>query len=217
MTAHGAFAFPPLHGFAPFYTLQPNPQTAQTQIEQWGQLVLSFCAAHRRFIIDAFGEYEQAGPLFRNTDLDRAASPELIRLILAYLVSHGRAVYDPPLPRGVKPPNLENTPADSRTSARSAVSGRVYAPSDSYAHRAIIYWKRPEEWASALVEWVSATGQNGSILTLYEIAHGDFGRQHGELPPALLLLAIDVLAKRGRAQLVKGTGEGEWADGVKIV
>ncbi|WFD34782.1 hypothetical protein MCUN1_001626 [Malassezia cuniculi] len=217
MNSHGAFEFPPLHSFAPFYTLQPNIQTAQTQIEHWGQLVLSYCAVHRRFTIDAYGEFEQVGPLFRNEALDRAASPELIRLILAHLVSKGRAVYDPPLPRGVKAPTIEKTPSDSRTNARSASSGIVYAPSDATAYRATIYWKLPEEWADALASWVSDTGQNGSIFTLFELVHGDFGKKYGELPLSLLRLAIEVLTKRGRAQLVKGTGDGEWADGVKIV
>lgn len=215
--SHGAFEFPQLHAFAPFYTLQPNLQTAQAQVQQWGQLVLTYCAAHRLFVINAYGEFEQRGPLFRNAALDRTAPPELIRLVLAYLVQQGRAVYDPPLPKGVKPPRIEDAPSDSRTCARNAASGIMYAPSNVTAYRAIIYWKRPEEWANTLASWVTDTGQNGTILTLYEIVHGDFGNRYGELPPMLLRLAIDILSSQGRAQIVKGDGDGEWTDGVKIV
>jgi ESCRT-II complex subunit VPS25 len=36
-----------------------------------------------------------------------------------------------------------------------------------------IWWKRPEEWADLLVEWVEGTGQRGSVLTVYELIQGE--------------------------------------------
>jgi len=67
---------------------------------------------------------------------------------------------------------------------------------------AIVYWRKPEEWANAIYEWVIVsacfwrgwegvddrdgqidnTGQKGSVLTLYEISEGDLTRNQGILP-----------------------------------
>jgi ESCRT-II complex subunit VPS25 len=45
--------------------------------------------------------------------------------------------------------------------------------SGSGGGRCWIYWRRPEEWAAVIENWVDETGQKGSVLTLYEIAEGD--------------------------------------------
>lgn len=44
---------------------------------------------------------------------------------------------------------------------------------------AIIYWRKPEEWANAIYEWIDNTGQKGSVLTLYEISEGDLTVSQG--------------------------------------
>ncbi|KAF1835529.1 ESCRT-II complex, vps25 subunit, partial [Decorospora gaudefroyi] len=44
---------------------------------------------------------------------------------------------------------------------------------DASEGKAWIYWRRPEEWAAVLEEWVDRTGQRGTVLTLYEIVEGD--------------------------------------------
>lgn len=36
-----------------------------------------------------------------------------------------------------------------------------------------VFWRKPEEWAGVLEAWVDATGQRGSVLTLYELAESD--------------------------------------------
>jgi ESCRT-II complex subunit VPS25 len=43
-----------------------------------------------------------------------------------------------------------------------------------------IYWRTPEEWASLVEGWVDATGQKGSVLTVYELVEGDGSRGAGE-------------------------------------
>jgi ESCRT-II complex subunit VPS25 len=45
-----------------------------------------------------------------------------------------------------------------------------------------VWWKRSEEWGSAIYDWIDNTGQKGSVLTLYEIAHGDLTRNQGRHP-----------------------------------
>ena len=71
------FAFPGVHEFAPFYTLQPNPETAAIQVDLWARLILSFCAAHHRFQLEVGGAWERESDLFCHRGLDSAVSPEI--------------------------------------------------------------------------------------------------------------------------------------------
>lgn len=66
------FVFPPMHAFPPLFTLQANPQTAQAQIDTWTRLVLAYCEHERRFVLDAYGDWERTSPLFCNKEIDRA-------------------------------------------------------------------------------------------------------------------------------------------------
>ncbi|KAH6678876.1 ESCRT-II complex subunit [Plectosphaerella plurivora] len=66
-----------------------------------------------------------------------------------------------------------------------------------------IYWRTPEEWASLVEAWVDETGQKGVVLTLYELTEGDNSKDaefHG-LDQDLLLKALAILSKRGKAQI----------------
>ncbi|KAJ9108064.1 hypothetical protein QFC20_003633 [Naganishia adeliensis] len=79
----------------------------------------------------------------------------------------------------------------------------------------LIYWKKPEEWASIIYTWVSDHGLTGSIMTFYELTEGDMAHttEFYQLPPSLLRRALDVLVKRGKAQVFKGE---DVAEGVKF-
>ncbi|CAG8580645.1 5245_t:CDS:2 [Paraglomus brasilianum] len=81
---------------------------------------------------------------------------------------------------------------------------------------AFIYWKKPEEWATSISNWVSENGLNNSIVTLYEIAHGEAseGTEFHEIDQAVLLKALDVLVKKGEAQTLQATNAEEM--GVKF-
>ncbi|RPB00046.1 winged helix DNA-binding domain-containing protein [Choiromyces venosus 120613-1] len=68
---------------------------------------------------------------------------------------------------------------------------------------AIVYWKKPEEWANVIYEWIDNTGQKGSVLTLYEISEGDLTRnqEFHTIDPYVLRKALDVLVRRSLAQV----------------
>ncbi|CAG8475752.1 8706_t:CDS:2 [Ambispora gerdemannii] len=67
---------------------------------------------------------------------------------------------------------------------------------------AIIHWRKPEEWATLIYNWVFDNGMTNSILTLYEITHGELTEG---LDQSVLLKALDVIVKRGQAQVFQGT------------
>jgi len=70
-----------------------------------------------------------------------------------------------------------------------------------------IYWRKPEEWANMIHTWVTQNGMNNSIMTVYEIANGEDseGTEFYEMDPTVLTKTLDVLVKRGVAQVFAGT------------
>lgn len=97
-----------------------------------------------------------------------------------------------------------------------------------------IWWLRPEEWASKILEWVEGTAQKGSVLTLYELVEGEESRGQGEskiiidggardsltfgcivfhgLDNEVLHKALNILVKKGKAQMFGN----EDAQGIKF-
>ncbi|TPX44779.1 hypothetical protein SeMB42_g02006 [Synchytrium endobioticum] len=77
--------------------------------------------------------------------------------------------------------------------------------------RAIIYWRRLEEWASMIWQWAFNTGQTNSICTLYEIAHGDATttQEFHALDEFVVRKALLVLVKQGKAQMFSGTSDSD--------
>lgn len=80
--------------------------------------------------------------------------------------------------------------------------------------KAWIYWRRPEEWAVAIEEWVDRTGQRGTVLTLYEIVEGDgsLREEFAGMDMELLQKSLAVSVKRGKAQVFGNDG----GEGVKF-
>lgn len=165
-----SFAFPPLHNFAPFFTLQRNEQTLASQLATWTRLVLDYCQANRIFVLDVEGAWERttgAGGLFSNEKLQRSLNAEGQRIVLSALVEQKAAVWDPPIVRAPSRvlPTGKSTPITS---------------SKQLGNRALIFWRKPEEWGEQIYSWISATGQNGSILTFFELTEGDLVQDQGE-------------------------------------
>ncbi|KAJ1834318.1 hypothetical protein LPJ63_002050 [Coemansia sp. RSA 2711] len=80
----------------------------------------------------------------------------------------------------------------------------------------LIYWRKPEVWASMIHQWASDRGLCNTVLTLYELANGDdtAGQEFHNLDPATLRRSLEVLQSQGKAQLFVGTSDDD--AGVKI-
>ncbi|KAE8213911.1 hypothetical protein CF327_g2652 [Tilletia walkeri] len=202
---------PPIHSFPPFFTLQPNPTTLATQLDLWSELVLGFCQRRRLWSLDADGQWERNGELFYNKAIERRLSPNAIRTLLAHMVKQGSAGYDAPTQNG-RFRVASALPLGAGASSSTAGSDSANLPS-----RAWIFWRKPEEWADIIYKWISDTGQNRSIITLYELTEGDLseGQEFRELPKPLLRQVLDVLVKQGKAQIFGGAKDAE-GEGVKF-
>ena len=66
-----------------------------------------------------------------------------------------------------------------------------------------IWWRKPEEWATMIGNWVEGTGQKGVVLTLYELKEGEATEEqefHG-LDMEALRKSLNTLVKKGKAQV----------------
>jgi ESCRT-II complex subunit VPS25 len=75
--------------------------------------------------------------------------------------------------------------------------------------RCLIYYKTPEEWADLIYRWASDHGFLDSVCTTYEIQHGDLasGALFYGLDTNMIQKALEVLQKRGKAQIFSGSSD----------
>lgn len=120
------FQFPPTYSFPPFFTPQPNTTTRHSQLQKWSSLIQSWCRHHRIYRLSVIDAIDS--PLFHNTALRKRVSLSEARAILDFMA------------RGEE----------------DGGGGRRAEWIDSGSKSAAwIWWRRPEEWAGLLVDWVS--------------------------------------------------------------
>lgn len=66
-----------------------------------------------------------------------------------------------------------------------------------------IWWRKPDEWAALIANWVEETGQKGTVLTLYELTQGEATEQQEfyGLDTEVLQKSLSTLVKKGKAQV----------------
>lgn len=73
----------------------------------------------------------------------------------------------------------------SRTSSLEALLMRLCRTGlgewkkDSNNSTLLVYWKSPQDWAQLVTEYIARTGQQNSIMTLFELLHGDETQTEG--------------------------------------
>lgn len=114
------FAFPEFYGFPPYFTLQPVDSTREKQAQLWRELVLRYCAHHKKYVVSVDADADL--PLFHNRNINRKLDKESRTYFLNEMVKHGEAE------------SIDK-------------SGTKY----------LVYWKKPEEWADLVLDWVRET------------------------------------------------------------
>ncbi|OTB14515.1 hypothetical protein K445DRAFT_75742 [Daldinia sp. EC12] len=167
------FDFPREYHFPPFFTRQTNLTTHHAQLEKWSSLILSYARHHRLFRLSLSYEGTPYEDLFRNRKLNRALRLSDAREVFEFMRKEGRA--------------------EPVAAGNGSSGGDVYW----------VYWRTPEEWAGLIEAWVDETAQKGAVLTLYELTDGEGARgtEFYGLDPDLLQKALQVLVKRGKAQI----------------
>lgn len=189
-TSTSTFRPNPHYNFPPFFTLQPNLTTRQSQLASWSSLLLSYCSHHRLFRLSS------SHPIFANTQLNRRLKPEDVRLLFAFMV------------------DSQHTAEWVDVLTASSASSRRKSAGVTEREEIYVFWHSAEEWASVVLAWVEGTGQRNTVLTFYELLEGDVTEkcEWRGMPEEVLGRVLGVLVRRGRAGLM-GEGEGR---GVKM-
>lgn len=162
MTADAPFSFPPTYNFPPFFTPQPNTTTRHSQLEKWSSLIQSWCRHHRQYRLSLVDAVDT--PLFHNATLRKRLDLREARAVVDWMTK-----------------SEEEGGGGRRAEWISDAGGSSLGDSSGQGPKTVawIWWRRPEEWADVLVEWVEGTGQRGSVLTVYELIQGDVNISQG--------------------------------------
>merc|ERR1719367_2261401 len=103
-----------------------------------------------------------------------------------------------------------------RTIAQHLIQEGVAAWADSSdASRLLIFWRSPSEWGDLVLRWAEELGRIGSVETVYSLIEGDDteGEEFYGIPRELMMVALQELVKRRRAEIFRGKTTG--SEGVK--
>ncbi|KAF1995889.1 ESCRT-II complex, vps25 subunit [Amniculicola lignicola CBS 123094] len=200
------FQFPPQYSFPPFFTLQPIASTRSSQLVSWSVYIQSYCRHHRLFSLTLIDALQT--PLFYNDQLGRRLGLRDAQAVINWMCgSEGqfRAEWIASTTTGSTAAKLRKGNDDSNTNAVQA---------EGEGGKCWVFWRRPEEWASVLEEWVERTAQKGTVLTLYEIVESDatMREEFWGMDSELLTRCLAICVKRGKAQIFGGEG----SEGVKF-
>ncbi|KAJ5707042.1 hypothetical protein N7488_006843 [Penicillium malachiteum] len=191
MATAAPFQFPPTYNFPPFFTPQPNTNTRQAQLQKWSSLIQAWCRHHRQYRLSLVEAVDS--PLFHNAALRKRLDLREARDVVDWMVK-----------------SEEEGGGGRRAEWIDSSSSGSQGPKSV----AWIWWRRPEEWADVLVDWVEGTGQKGAVLTVYELVQGEatVSQEFHGMDNDVMLKALSVLAKRGKAQVFGSEGQ----EGVKF-
>ena len=85
------FRYTTHYSFPPFFDLQPNLATRASQLNEWSDLILSYCAYNHLF------RFTPSHPLFANSLINRRMQLGNAKLVLQYVVDQKRAEWITPL------------------------------------------------------------------------------------------------------------------------
>ncbi|KXX83356.1 Vacuolar protein-sorting-associated protein 25 [Madurella mycetomatis] len=178
-TATSSFPFPPEYSFPPFFTRQTNLTTHHAQLTKWAALVLAYCRHHRIFKLSLSGSGTTTG--------STAAAAASMQHKEQTELDTTELFYNRHINRRLSLADIKEVIEFLRKDGRAeyyAGGGGNNSSSDGGGARG-----EEEMW------W--------SVLTVYELVEGDgtLGEEFHGLDQELLLKALNVLVKRGKAQV----------------
>ncbi|KAI5967186.1 hypothetical protein CANMA_003243 [Candida margitis] len=214
MSTEPHFEFPKIHSFPPLYTKQPNQTVQQQQIESWCNILLQYCE------------------FYKITSLTIEGAPKHSQLASSSSASASTPV-SAPYTKGDIPPLFTNKAINRQVNTEFKnviITNLIHSKKAEYINHKkpelgiFVYWRSIVDWGNLLYEYITNTGQQGTVLTLYELTKSDddddnvnsLPQELRNLDEELLVKVIkDYLIKQGKAQLLMN--ESNEIGGVKIV
>ncbi|KAG9013261.1 hypothetical protein FRB93_000784 [Tulasnella sp. JGI-2019a] len=177
-TTPSGFVLPSFHSMPAFFTMQKYPDVLSSSTRQWITLILAYARHQRLWTL-------------RVEDANVKEGGDWSEIF-----------WNPRVRR-----QMRTTHLDYLISTMVAEGSAIYEP-PKQTQSVIVCWKKVDEWAETLFDWVESTGQLNTILTHYEIQEPPVASPLSDIPLTLLTRAIQVLVKTGRAQQIEGTEGG---------
>ena len=170
------------YSFPPFFTIQPNTETRRLQMDAWCEIILDYCRRKRIFTLN-IGDSLMKAP-FRNDSISRNLTEESLIAILNEMAKRGR---------------IEWIRSESGDGKKKQAADQI----DSN-HSCLVYWLKPEEWATTVQQWVDAKAVSNTVCTFYEITSDDRSDPALKgLDERILLKALHLLEDKGKATVMK--------------
>ncbi|EDK45890.1 conserved hypothetical protein [Lodderomyces elongisporus NRRL YB-4239] len=153
LSSLSTFEFPRIHTFPPLYTKQPNQTIQQQQLESWTNIILSYCEFYKITSLTSEGQP-------RHSQLFSKAQFNLFPLLFE----------NKSINRHVN--------ADFKT---TILTHLIHTKKAEYINLKrpelgiFIYWRSVVDWGNILYDYISNTGQKGTVMTLYELTKGGAG------------------------------------------
>lgn len=178
---------PAIYNFPPFFTKQPNKRVHEIQLQSWSQLVAEYCEWYGIWVISkdgvvGDGKRERRHEIFRNETIGRGLKQEFIEEIMEYMVSVDAAHW-------YNKDQMNNYPKRSEMKKEMAV----------------VLWKSLLWWAEQVARFVQRTGNENSVMTMFELLQGELSRSEPfyGMDEYLMYRVLQTLVSQNRAQLVK--------------
>ncbi|GMF98714.1 hypothetical protein BVG19_g5218 [[Candida] boidinii] len=221
------FEFPSIYNFPPFFTKQPNLQTWESQLSHWIRLILKYCEFYKIYAINLDGTPKDATSTNLNDDDDDVDDLE------GYQAGSGSAGGGNGEDADEDELKIKNNSIFNNTKiSRSLKTDMIrevlielvklnkgeWINDKDFKSGLYIYWKTPEEWSDIILEFIENTGQQNSILTIYELRKSELvkDKEFYNINEQILIKSLYILVKKGRAQILKDEENNSIA-GVKIV
>lgn len=202
-----SYNFPDIYHFPPFFTKQPNAATFEAQLNHWQDIILGYCKANKIWILS------ETGSKIGSQSLDDEDSDD----------DDDELIDDS---EATKEFNIFRNDTINRHASTELIDDIIsslikskhaeWINPNNKKQGLLILWNTIEEWAYIVYDWIDTSGQNGSILTIYELQRGDMSKTQefsGMCTPTLIKV-LETLVKQGKATLLKDEGK---ISGVKFL
>ena len=142
----GQFSFPPIHSYPPFYSLQVNTSTLQSQLSTWSTIIRDYCRHQRLFRLSLSDQLDSA--LFYNRPLGKRLKEDDARRVLDFM--------------------REKQASAEPIAGGGGRGGGGGATAAAAAKRKAdvwwIWWRKVDEWAGIIEAWVGLFFSTGSLV-----------------------------------------------------
>ncbi|VEU20500.1 DEKNAAC101299 [Brettanomyces naardenensis] len=198
------FELPAIYNFPPFFTRQPNLQTYETQLDHWRKLILDYCKFYKIWALSLNGLPLATGDSITNGDGDGdegdADDDDADDDDEDFEISKNSLFQNNKINRSLKNDFVLEIYKKMIDNGESG-----WINDKNHKLGVLIYWHSLEEWANIIMDWIVNTGQEGAVLTLYELRKGELSesQEFSGMNLQLLLNVMDVLSKEGRVRILK--------------